>query len=286
MTIAVSAKFPWDNLNKLFPVKAKGGEGIVLISDCRITQKLGSRYFCKSDMGTKIFQLGTDVAAVYAGISSIGEKCIDELRYALARQQPGSANSIKTAQKVFQNVYTHNLALIKLKPQEAPLYFMIGACSKHGKAELYRSSYNSDFALEHIVGLNVIAWTTTKNMFNNLMNRELGHQAKLAKYQYSHLKNLPEFQKYDTQTSINIEQLGILMVSVLTRVIEFSQDETVGGKVQCVLITRNGVITPIMSYTTNGTNQGAEWIQATAEQTRLETETGISNVFGFYDFSE
>lgn len=133
MTVAVAAKYPWGSLNKLPSPVSKIPEAIILASDSRLSYKQGAEHVPKWDIGTKVFQLGNDVAIIYAGTSKIGEESIDKLRWKLARGQTPSAVDKKIiAQKVLRVVYMHNLALMKLKPDEAPVYFLIDACSKSG----------------------------------------------------------------------------------------------------------------------------------------------------------
>lgn len=285
MTIGIGAKYPWGSLNRLPPPGSKTPEAVILASDGRLSEKRGSDYTSKLDVGTKVFKLGRDAAAVYAGVSKVGEECIAELRWRLSRRHtPNSADSKRTAQKVFQTVYKHNLALMQLRPDDAPLYILIGACNKHGQAELYKASYATDFRLEPIMGLNALAWQDTKNSFYNLLNDELNKQ---VENELSLRRRYPQVPMASwVPMPIKAEQVAILIAAILSKIIEVGTDKTIGGMVQCAIVTSEGVSFPEISYTTDPTNQGLGWTRATAKQDELVTVTGISGLFGFYHLDD
>ena len=69
MTIIVGAKYPWGILNQLSPPGGKIPQAVILASDGRLSEKQGDDYLPKLDVGTKVFRLGMDAVAAYAGIS-------------------------------------------------------------------------------------------------------------------------------------------------------------------------------------------------------------------------
>lgn len=285
MTIAVGAKYPWGSLNRLLPSGFKIPEAVILASDGRISIKQGSDYTPLRDVGTKVFQLGRDAVAVYAGISEVGEKCIDEIRRRLSEQNnPNSVKSRKIAQEVFQTVYKNNLALTKVSPDDAPLYFLIGACNKRGQAELYKASYDSDFRLKPVSGLNVVAWPDTKKSFISFLSGELNK--KVGK-ELSLRKRFPQIPIASwVPMPIKTEHVAIIIVAILSRIIETGMDQFIGGKVQYAIVTNEGVTFREVSSTPNGTNKGPGWTRATANQKELKSVTGISGLFSFYHLSD
>ena len=284
MTIAVGAKYPWGSLNKLLSSGINISEAVILASDGRLSKKQGLNYVLESDIGTKVFQLGRDAVAVYAGISEIGEKCIDELRWRLSRQKPDSVKSRKIAQQVFRTIYKHDLAKMQISPDDAPLYILIGACNKRGRAELYEASYASGFVLEPKLGLNAIAWPETKRAFNNLLDDELNKQVEDELSLRQRYSQVPMASW--VPMPIKAEQVAMSIVSILRRLVEVGNDKTIGGMVQCAIVTDEGILSPEISYTTNPTNQGPGWNRATAKQDELVTVTGISGLFGFSHLSD
>jgi hypothetical protein len=285
MTIAVGVKYPWGNLNRLLPSGVRIPEAIILASDCRISKKQGGDYIPERDTGTKLFQLGRDSAAVYAGMSKIGEKCIDELRRRLSKQpHPNSINSREITQEVFRTVYNRNLASKGVNKDDSPLCVLIGACNKRGQAELYKCSHISNFTLEPVSGLNVLAWPGTEKSFDNFLNDELNKQ---VENELSLRKRFPEIPMVSwVPMPIKPEHVAILIVSTLSRIIKTGADKTIGGMVQCAVVTSEGVTFSEISSTPNGTNQGPGWTRATANQDELESVTGISGLFSFYHLSD
>jgi 20S proteasome alpha/beta subunit len=285
MTIAVGAKYPWGNLNRLPPTGIKIPEAIILASDSRFSRVESGDHILISDVGAKLFPLGNDCAVVYAGISAIGELCFDELRWRLAKESnPNSIHSKSIAEKTFNSVYRQQVASMKLKPEDAPLYILIGACNKHGQAELYKASYASNFRLEPVSGLNVVAWEDTRKSFDNFLSDELDKQ---VEEELSLRKRFPEIPMASlTPMPIDAQQVAILIVASISRAIEKGMDTTIGGMVQCAVITTEGVVFPEISYTSNGTNKGPGWTRETANRDELQSVTGLLELFSFYHLSD
>lgn len=282
MTLAIGAKYPWDELNKLLPPNSNLPEAVILASDSRFSRKLPCGYVPSSNIGTKLFKLGRDAGAVYAGISEVGEKCLDELRWKLSRQRtPNSRQSRELAKRTFQDVYKHYLATERLKPDDAPLYILIGTCDTRGQAELYRFSYAANFNPEPITGLKALGWPDTVSRFDNLLKNEL---QKKVEGELSLRRRYPQIPIATwVPMPIKADHVAILMVASLNNIIESGSDKTVGGMVQCAVITSEGISLPEISSTTNGTNKGPGWTRVTARPEELITVTGM---FSFYNLSD
>jgi len=285
MTIAVGAKYPWGSLNKLPPPDSNIPEAVIIASDSRFSKMQGTALTPIIDVGTKVFQLGIDATAVYAGTSRIGEACIDELRWKLSKQHISkSDHSKKIAQKVFQDVYKHSLSEMKLTKYDAPLYIMIGACNKQGKAELYSASYDTNFSLEPVTGLNAVALPTTKDFFYYLLNNELNKQIEDELSRRSRYPKIPWASW--VPMPIPAIHVAILITATLNIIIQTNADRSIGGLVQCALMTKEGVSFPGISYTADPSNKGPGWTRATAKQDELKTVTGTSSLFSFYHLSD
>jgi len=285
MTIAVAAKYPWGDLKRLLPSGTSISEAIILASDSRFSRRLPPSYVPISNSGTKLFKLGRDVAAVYAGISKISELCLDELRWKLSKQKnPNSTKSRKIAQDTLKTTYRHHIALERLRPDEAPLYILIGVCNKLGKAELYQFSHNNDFSPLLTTGLKAIGHPETTNTFYRLIQDELH---KNVEEQLNLRQKYPQIplEHWDPMP-IKAEHIAMLISSALSRIIESGSDPTVGGKIQCAVITSKGIVLPKISYSTDPTNKGPGWTRVTTKPEELVTVTGISGTFGFYSLSD
>lgn len=85
---------------------------------------------------------------------------------------------------------------------------------------------------------------------------------------------------------IQPEHVAMLVTAILSGIIETGSDATIGGKIQCAVITSQGVSLPEISYSPDPTNQGPGSTKATASQKELKSVTGISGLFSFYHLSD
>jgi len=285
VTIAVGAKYPWGDLNKLIPAGYKIPDSVILASDSRFSVRSSGGFATASDIGTKLFKLTEDAAAVYAGMSRVGETCLNNLRWELRRQNnSSSARSRKIAQKIFRTVYRQQITSMKLKAEDAPLYVLVGACGKHGQAELYLFSYANNFEPEPLAGLKTLAWRDTANAFKILLDKELDVAIKNIQNQRANSRQIP-MELLDPMP-ITADHVAIFIGASLNRIIQYGSDKTIGGLIQCAIITTRGVSPLQIAYTTDPSNAGTAWMKITAEPSELKTVTGISGIFGLYNLSD
>lgn len=283
MTLAIGAKYPWGELNKLVGPGSEPSEAIILASDSRWSKWTDRYGFVPyRDIGAKLFQLGIDVGAVYAGDSQAGENCLGELRYRLSRQKtPNSKHSRELAQKVFRRTYKHHLASRGLSPDECHLYILLGTCNAMGRAELYHFGYSTNFEAEPLTGLKAIGWPDAIGKFDVLFKEELRKQ---VKEKLSLRRNYPEIPMLDLNPMpIKPIHVATFISAILTNIIESKAHKVVGGKVQCAVISTEGFSQPQLLCTSDPTNEGPGWTEATANPNELETVTGR---FGFYSLSD
>lgn len=285
MTIAVALKYPWGDLNRLPPPNSKIPEAVILASDSRISRKEPSGYLRAWDVGTKLFKLTRDAAGVYAGMSQAGELCFAELMRRLSKQKMRtSARSAEIAEETFKAVYRHQIAQEKLEPDDAPLYVLIGACDRRGQAELYYFSYRTGFKAEAITDARALGWQHTVDRFRQLLTTELRDN---VERELSLRERFPQVPMASlVPMPIKAEHVMILINSILFRVIESGSDPTIGGMLQCGLVTAEGVSLPEISYSPDPTNEGPGWTRATAKPHELRTVTGTPGVFGSYDLTD
>lgn len=284
MTIAVAAKYPWGVLKELIPQGIVIPEAIILISDSRFSRKIPTGYDKSLDSGTKIFQLGNDVACVYAGVCELGEKCVDELRLKLSRQRnPNSANSRKITQDTLNSVYRREVARLDLKPNKSPLYLLVGVCNRQGMAELYRFSYSENFKPLWIEGYDILGWPETAARFRDLLSSELKNN---VESELSLRKKHPEIPIAQlSPMPIKDGNVALIMTAILGDVVEEGSDATVGGKIQSAMVTMEGVSYHGASYSRNPVSPHPKWTRVTADYANLVTVTGISGTIGVYHSS-
>jgi hypothetical protein len=284
MTIAVAAKYPWGVLKELIPQGIVIPEAIILISDSRFSRKIPTGHEKSSDSGTKIFQLGNDVACVYAGVCELGEKCVNELRFRLSRpRNPNSANSLKIAQDTLNSVYRHEVARLGLNPKESPLYLLVGVCNRKGMAELYRFDYSENFEPKWIEGYDILGWPETRARFRDLLSSKLEEEVESELSLRKKHPQIPIAQL--SPIPVKDGNVALIMTAILSNVVEEGSDATVGGKIQSAMVTMEGVSYLGASYSRNPINPNPEWTRATADYANLETITGISGTIGVYHSS-
>ncbi len=252
-----------------------------MISDSRFSRKIPTGYQKHSDSGTKLFQLGNEVACVYAGDCEIGEKCVNELRFKLSRQRhPNSTDSLKLTQDTLNSVYNREVAKRGLNPNESPLYSLIGVCNKQGMAELYRFSYSENFQPVSIEGYDILGWPETAARFGDMLSSKLKED---VENELSLRKKHPQIPIAQLcPMPIKDGNVALIMTAILSNVVEEGSDPTVGGKIQSAMVTMEGVSYQNASYSRNPINASPEWTRATPDYANLTTITGISGTIGVY----
>lgn len=285
MTIAVGIKYPWGELNRLMPAGIDVSEAIILATDSRFSKRLADWYTPAAESGTKLVQLGSDCAAVYAGDCNIAERCLDELRYNLPKETNYiSPRSQMIAQKTFRNVFKYQTAVRKLDPDEAPIYIFIGACNENGIAELYIFKYNTDFAPEPISIPEAVGFKETVGVFKGLFRSEI---RKRVEDELALRNKYPQISMVSvTPLPILDAQVAMLVTGILSKIIEPDSHVTIGGDVQCAIITSAGVSFPNISYAPDGTDEGPGRTRVTANPDELITVTGMSGIFGSYSMGD
>jgi hypothetical protein len=280
MTLAIGAKYPWGELNKLFTSTAKPPSAIILASDSRWTYKSGSVPY--EDVGTKLFVISKHAGAVYAGGSQVGEECLDELRRLLVRQKrPGSQPGRELAQKTFRRVYKTYLASKKWTPDKCPLYILIGACNTLGEAELCLFEYRDDFVAKPLEDIRAIGMQNVAQGFPSVVESELKRQ---VEEELSLRRRWPTIPIADLlPVPIDPHYVAIIIAALLHNIIESELDKTVGGKVQCAVITAEGFSSPVISFTTDPTNEGPGFTRITPKPHELST---VTRIFGCYGLSD
>lgn len=282
MTLAIGAKYPWGELNKLFTPTTKPPNAIILASDSRWTYKSETESHYE-DVGTKLFKIDNHVGAVYAGASEVGEKCLTELRWQLSRGgEPSSQLGREFAQQTFLREYRHYIASKKLSHDECPhLYILIGAVTHRGEAELCLFEHRDDFEPKPLDNPKAIGRDNTVESFKRLLNNELKKQVADELSLRQRLAEMPI--AVPLQMPIEPHRVAIIVTALLNKIIESESDSTVGGKIQCAVITAQEFSLPKISYSPDPTNEGPGFTCITPKPSELKTLTGR---FGCYDLME
>jgi len=292
MTLAVGVKYPWGELKRVIGPNDCAPGAIVLASDSRWTLldydlPNGAGH---EDVGTKLFQLGNDVGAVYAGVSEVGERCLSALRERLSRaNKPSSQNSVNLAQQTFRHVWEDYLtseASKQIRPEYRCLYILIGACSKAGIAELYRFSSEQDFkpqvsSAPYAIGIEGQA-ERLLGALEDEMRKRVDSELSLRSRHLDALAALSNLGRVPS-TFIKPSDVAFIVGHYLNAVIWSGEDDRIGGKIQCAIISRGGFSMFPMSYSTDPTNAGG-WTKVTAQPSELQTMTGTFGCYSIADF--
>jgi hypothetical protein len=280
MTLAVGAKYPWGELKKLLTTAGKSPNAIILASDSRWTY--GSAVVPYEDIGTKLFRIGRNAGAVYAGDSQVGEECIDELRCQLhSQREPSSQFGRNLAHKTFRRVYKTYVGSRKWCPDKCPLYILIGACSTLGEAELCLFEYKDDFVPKPVESIKAIGMDDAVREFYRILENELERQVQreLSLRHRLHEKHIADL----APMPIEPHHVAIFVTSSLCSIVKSQLDVTIGGRVQCAVITAEGISLPKISFTPDPTNEGPGFTRVTPRPDELKT---LTRIFGCYDIGD
>lgn len=290
MTLAIAAKYPWGPLRKLTVFQSDLPQAVMFVTDSRWTRYYPKNQCQFEDVGTKFFTLTTDAGAVYAGDVISGEHCIKELSAKLTKSRRRSFRvSMYIAQQTFADVYKYHRRSRKAKV--FPLYFLIGVCDKAGNASLmsFSSPKFSPLFIEGIYGVGV---KEAYKEYEGVINGEI---EKIVKEEFDIRSRWPVLQTMRAPVQNDAEHVGMLIAAIMqTRVIDADKHSTIGGPIQYAIITQEGIKTPQLSWTTDGTGATDTWhrvsplsgeITTYQEKYKLGPAFIDSSLFGLYCIS-
>lgn len=268
MTLAVAAKYPWGVFSELIKMGAQVSQAVILASDSRWTY--GNRNIPYEDIGTKVFKLGKDCGAVYAGDAKAGEHSIKELFNKLARRKtPNFQRSLVLAENTFYRVYQYHKKQRDKQKRIYPLYVLVGICDTLGQASLIYFSSKNNFKPVFLTGVYGVGIEEARVEFEKEFKQEIGLmvRTKLDKL----LKMPPSVRNLALKIETNAGDIAIPLVAKLEEFITVDKYKGIGGKIQCAMITKDGFQPLDIFKTTDPTNEGKGWTPATAKPEELTT---------------
>lgn len=266
MTLAVAAKYPWSNFSELIKMGAPVSQAVIMASDSRWTYD--DYYIPYEDIGTKLFQLGKDCGAVYAGDVKAGEHSIKVLSSKLARRKtPDFQRSLVLAKSTFSRVYQYHQKERESKGERVyPLYILVGICNVVGEASLIYFSSESNFKPVFITGVYGVgireAYASFEEKFMKEIESEVNKELK-TRHRYPVVRYMPIQQ--------DAEHVGILLAAMLEDVIKTATYKTIGGKMQYGIATKDGFQMWELLIATDPTNEGSGWTRVTASPEEITT---------------
>lgn len=284
MTLAVGIPYPVEGMAELAEPGWTPSRSIILATDSRWTwMHLDGHIDRVEDRATKMFPVDQRTIAVYAGDSQLGEECLGELRRRFGTGRLASSKLGRdNARDVFSQVYKTRCAA---RPRQLPapqLYFILGTCTPEGRTELCYFSYEDGFLPKKRAKYNAIGWPDAVRHFHRLFKRNLD----VALDEQRRLKQNPKWAQivasfYSLTDQISPMDIAMYAVGAIREIIDDSLDPTVGGHVQCAIITPTSIDLPNMRYTTDPTNGGPGWTRATVNVGELKTF--VPGILGIYD---
>lgn len=267
MTLSIAAKYPWGPLRKLMMFQSDLPQAVIFVTDSRWTKYYPNDQIHFQDIGAKFFPFATDAGAVYAGDVISGEHCISELTTKLKSKRKHSFRvSMYIAQQTFQDVYNYHRRSRRTKVP--PLYFLIGVCDKAGNASLM-SFASPKFHPVFIEGIYGVGVKEAYKEYENVVNKEI---ESIVKEEFDLRSRWPALQKVQAPVQNNAEKVGMLIAAIMqTRVIDTTKHSTIGGPIQFAIITKEGIKTPELSWTTNGTGATDTWHRVTPTTGEITT---------------
>lgn len=280
MTLAVCVKYPLKEIIALAPPSTSLPVAVVLASDSRWTWEYNDGRREYEDGAAKLFKVDDRTLAVYAGHSELGESCLGELRHRLStgladRDRLGRENASQT----FQDVYGKYCLLNKLEGRNKPqLYFLLGTCSRNGQTELCYFTCNDEFTPQPYDEYEAIGTKQAVYSFHTYFQQLVNKSVKRNWTTRSRHPQLPIAQM--CPVPIRPEEVAMMIAASIQKVIDSSEYLSVGGRVQCAIVTPKEATLLSQRFTTDPTNEGPGFTRATPRPGELESYT---ETIGCYD---
>jgi hypothetical protein len=267
VTLAIGAKYPWGSLRKLTVFERNLPQAILLVTDSRWTKYYPNEQYEFENVGTKTFPLTSDSAIVYAGDVLSAEHCINQLKHNLQRlRDKNLTTSLYTSQQTFERIYKHHRKTRKTKI--FPLLFLIGTCDKLSKANLiyFSSPKFKPIFIEGMYGLGVReAYQELEIAVSKRINEDVEKELDTR-------KRYPILQSLRAPVQTRAEHAGMLIVAAMQEVtLKEIKYPTIGSPIQFAIVDKDGVKTPEISWTTDGTGATDTWHRTTARSDEITT---------------
>lgn len=210
MTLLVGAAFPWQGLleHRVFRAAAQLGlqRGVILAADSRWTRPSGT----VEDDAVKLFAVGNNGLAVYAGNVAAGEDAVKELSGALPGTLVGSYDEMSgLATQALQRAWAPYMEV------GGALYVLLAASDRDGGWCLIKFSHEDDFQAHSLTDVHVLGPEAASRRFAEVLG-EITKQGLAG-------------PNYD----VSLEGWATRVATALCDTCEAQADVTVGGKVLC-----------------------------------------------------
>ncbi|MBM3940199.1 MAG: hypothetical protein FJ318_04790 [SAR202 cluster bacterium] len=243
MTLLVAARFP---LGLVGTSSHPEQTGVIVLADSRWSYTTpGIPPF---DAGIKLLAVAPNAVAAYAGDVECGELALARLTERLKRSRKKDRHQgLQVTQEILRRTYKE----IGERRAVGLLYALVGAVVKR-RSYLLCFDYDREFSAQSQSGVVAVGDDTTN----------IGYQTGLKHVIADTIRSAKEIP-------LDPRRWGVLLaIPFHDDVIETKGDPTVGGPIQALVVTINGIHRPHYSLTTDPTDQGS-WKDVTAKEPDL-----------------
>jgi hypothetical protein len=245
MTLAIAVQYPYGKLAQAFQSLAqlrniRYPQAIIFVSDSRWSYDNPIMY---EDIGAKLFTINKNTVIAYSGDVRAARLCIEEFKNRVKNINVRQFN----ASSLFQHIYKD---LKKSEPTPKKLLILLGSylINEGAKLVYLESPYFRPINITGVKGIgNTDAWNAVIEEVEPRINDLSIYEGKEKDY-YT---------------------LATHFVSAMLRLaIQNASYNDIGGPVQCLILDRNGIIAPQLSFRSDATGN---WRSATATSDELTT---------------
>ena len=230
MTLAVAACFPWGRL-KSFRDRLPPGQvleqGVILATDSRFSFGPAAP---PDDYGRKLYPLTASTGLVYAGDVTLAQRgvaaIVRYIRRRRTRSRVDPALDVGRILKALRNTESERVRLRRRPGSTAdidPLFFLLGTCDRNANAYITRYSYGSDFSPLTLLGVEALGFPEDIAVFKKTL---LDLEAE--RWQKGELPVDPVPWQFD------------VLSAVRSAMSSPRRTRSIGGRIQSLVITKNG----------------------------------------------
>lgn len=260
MTLAIAAEFPWGEWRAILDsAPGRFERSIILAADTRWSYDDGR---APLNTGRKLWLFGRQVGIVLAGDVWCGEDALGRLREeGQDAKFTGVRDVADMAESIFRETYASHLEYAKAgkRPPCQRLFFLAGIVDKDGYTAVIRFSSDADFRPIFLQGVHAIGVPSAIEAVRKDLIERVGR---------------PRTNRNLTPDPV---PWALEVAGALDEVISSGEEDSVGGKVQLAVGTKEGWSEPGVSILEQGGSllENDDWRDATV---RMEMLTRAADV--------
>lgn len=233
-------------------------QGVFVASDSRFNLSAGGEI----DDGRKVYPLAPTAACVFAGDILSAQRSIRQIRTYLERRPAGSGADVSgPIGRIIRDEYERERARWRSpsgKPagvhKVGPLFILVGYVTRAGSAGIVRYSSYANFRPIHLLGVEVVGWPADVEAFKTALLRI-------------------EAERWQEQrTDVDPKRWCFDVVAAVTDSLRSpSRSRTIGGLVQCVTVTKTGIVEHAISATSDDPMVAENWTTRTVSIEAVRT---------------